>query len=505
MTHRLRRPARLLATAVLGPLVVLGLVASGAPVQGAPPSLRAPDPGSLDTDCPVASDDVVGGQGSSSGGDPYFPPDGNGGYDVRSYTIDLTYRPATDRLRGTTVVALTPRADLQRLNLDLVLPVDSVRVGGTAAEVSRTSKHEIQVTPAEPLGAGETARVRVSYHGRPSRHVAETMSPDEDLYFHAPGETIAMGEPQNGAWWFPANETPADTATFDLTVRVPAGDQVVSNGARTSQSTAGRWTTRQWRTTTPITTYQAFFAAGDFQVHRGVTDGRRYTYAVSRRLGSGARAAAFTFLERTPRIVSWLEDHFGPYPYGSVGGVVTGLRAPYALETATRPVYPYVGSGGTLLAVHENAHQWFGDTVSLCRWKDVWLNEGFATYAEWLWAADHDGLTVDEKLHEAYDARSGSDSWWHVLPGDPGPDDMWGPQVYQRGAMTLAALRHRIGGADFETLLRQWVQEHAGGHGTGTEFRALAEEVSGQDLGSFFTAWLDTGAKPAATVENGLA
>ena len=188
---------------------------------------------------------------------------------------------------------------------------------------------------------------------------------------------------------------------------------MVSNGTRKSQTTADGWTTRRWSLSKPITTYQAFFAAGGFDVRSGKVDGRPYTCAVSQRLPAGARDDAFAMLGRTPRVVSWLERRFGPYPYGPIGGVVTGLGSPYALETATRPVYPFAGRGATLLVVHENAHQWFGDDVALCRWSDIWLNEGFATYAEWLWTESHGDEPVDGALRRLFQQHGPADSFWN--------------------------------------------------------------------------------------------
>ena len=155
--------------------------------------------------------------------------------------------------------------------------------------------------------------------------------------------------------------------------------------------------------------------------------------------------------------------------------------------------------------MHEQAHQWFGNDVGIRRWRDIWLNEGFATYAEWWYAEEHGGRTVAAQLARTYDAYPAGTGFWDVQVSDPGPDRMWSGAVYSRGAMTLAALRSRIGDAEMETLLRTWASRHRDGHGTGTAFRALAEEVSGEELDRFFEHWLDETAKPAATAENGLA
>jgi hypothetical protein len=246
-----------------------------------------------------------------------------------------------------------------------------------------------------------------------------------------------------------------------------------------------------------------FFAAGDFRVLHGRSHGHRYLYAVSKRLSAGEERRAVKDVRRSAGIVSWLERQFGPYPFGRVGGVIAGIPLDYALETATRPVYDHTDAG-RLTVTHELAHQWFGDAVTVARWRYVWLNEGFATYAEHLYEQAHGGPSVDHWLRTAYGKYPASSRFWDLDIDAPGPADMWDDQVYDRGAMTLAALRNRIGPGPFATLLRQWVVEHGGGAGVRTaDFQALAEQVSGEDLDSFFDAWLSPG-RPADTTANGL-
>ena len=450
--------------------------------------------------------------GLSSGGDPYFPLDGNRGYDVERYRISNTYDPGSDRLAGTTRIRATATEELTRFSLDLVLAVDEVRVDGRLADFTKPHRHELLVDPAGVLDAGEPFTVDVSYHGRPASVDAVGVSPGVDLYFHERGETVAMGEPQNAAWWFPSNETPADKARFDVTIRVPRGVEAISNGALVDRDRGERWTRWHWRLADPVATYMAFFAAGQFRLDDGVlldADGgtRSYAYAVSRSLGPGEQRAAMRRLRMTGGVVDWLEDELGEYPYGQVGGLITGIPAGYALETATRPVYPWSatrGPGWETLLVHEQAHQWFGNDVAVERWRDIWLNEGFATYVEWWYGEEHGGATVAERLRQRYEATPSTDPFWEVRISDPGPARMFSTSVYVRGAMTLAALRARIGDADFASVLEQWLARHRDGHGTGTAFRSLAEEVSGEDLDGFFQHWLDDTTKPASTGENGL-
>ncbi|CAA9331085.1 MAG: putative metallopeptidase [uncultured Nocardioidaceae bacterium] len=445
--------------------------------------------------------------GSASGGDPYFPADGNGGYDVRHYKILDTYRPGSDRLRGVTVLRATAHRNLSALNLDLVLAVDEVRVNGRPAAFRKPSRHELTVVPDRPLDAGERFRVRVSYHGRPSARSASGLEPGRDLYFRRAGETVAIGEPQIGPWWFAANETPTDKATYDIVMRVPQGKQAVSNGHLVSRRSSAGWTTWHWRMPEPMVTYLAFFAAGRYRLERGEAGGRPFVHAVSRALTAEDEDRSLRLLRATSGVVSWLESRFGPYPFSSTGGVVVGLQVGFALENQSRPVYDYSGGPdpyGMGLLVHEQAHQWFGNDVSLRRWRDIWLNEGFATYVEWLYDEDHGRATVQQHLRNAYELHGVDSGFWGLRLSDPGPSRIWREPVYVRGGMTLAALRSRIGETDMDRLLRRWVESRHFGHGTGQAFRRLASEVSGEDLDGFFAHWLDDTSKPATTAENGL-
>jgi aminopeptidase N len=287
---------------------------------------------------------------------------------------------------------------------------------------------------------------------------------------------------------------------MDLYLTVPRDRQVVSNGRMLGVRRTARLATYHWGHAGPMATYLAFFVAGRFDVQRGSAHRLPYYLAVSRELPRGMRRAAMRGLEHTPAVVAWLRHQLGAYPFGSTGGVVTALDPGFSLENQTRPVYPRAVSND--LMVHELAHQWFGDSVSVRRWSDVWLNEGFATYMEHRWTETHGGISTRRWLHEEYAAQPAS--FWQLEVDDPGADAMFDWPVYQRGAMTLAALRVRIGSDTFAHLLRRWTSDHRHGHGTTAGFEALAEQLSGQDLASFFDAWLHQPTQPAATADNGL-
>jgi aminopeptidase N len=162
------------------------------------------------------------------------------------------------------------------------------------------------------------------------------------------------------------------------------------------------------------------------------------------------------------------------------------------------------GSQSVYVIVHELAHQWFGDSVSVHRWSDIWLNEGFATAAEWLYREHVGQATTQESLVAAYRQYPADDPLWRVTIGDPGPTALFHTAVYDRGAMTLLALRNRVGDTAFRQLLREWAARHRYGNATVEGFVALAEQICGEDLHRFFHTWLYTPSKPAATAANGL-
>ncbi|WP_205474198.1 M1 family metallopeptidase [Nocardioides sp. SYSU D00038] len=435
--------------------------------------------------------------GSPGIGDAYFPLDGNGGIDVRRYRIHDRYDFRTGRLSGRTRITLTATTTLRRFNLDLLLGVDSVTVAGRPAAWRKPNRHELRIMPRRPLAAGRSVDVVVRYHGHPDRIAWQ----GERSWFADHAEVAAVNQPHIAPWWFPANDHPRDRAVVDVRITVPKDKRVISNGRLVSRRVHGRLATTRWRAAEPMAPYLAFFTAGSFQVASGRADGRPWYHAVSTRLPPSVRAGAMSQLRRTPEIVRWLEQRLGPYPFSTMGGVVSGVQTEFALENQTRPVYaPY--ATGTETVVHELAHQWFGDSVALHAWRDIWLNEGFATFMEWVWSETHGEGTADARLRAYHAGRE--PSAWAFRIGDPGPGRLFDNEVYTRGAATVQALRNRLGETDFWAVVRAWLAERRSSTGTTAQLRAVAERVSGQDLDAFFSAWLLSGKKPAATAAMGL-
>ncbi|MFF7280844.1 M1 family metallopeptidase [Streptomyces griseorubiginosus] len=428
--------------------------------------------------------------GSPGVGDPYFPLAGNGGYHVEHYGLTLGYDPASRHLDGRAVLTARATQRLTRFDLDFKgLTVTALTVGHTKAAFRRDGQ-ELVVTPRHALRKGERFTVTVSYKGKPG----PVTDPDGSLDGWIPTDDGAFvaGEPQGAMTWFPANNHPKDKSSYDFTITVPQGRTAVANGVLLSQRTTHGKTTFRWRQSEPMAAYLATATVGKFKVEQFTTrNGIRVYNAVDSR----EAAAAAPVLKKLPSVLEWESKLFGPYPFRAAGSIVD--HAPnvgYALETQSRPVYDRAPDLSTL--VHENAHQWFGDSVSLTSWKDIWLNEGFATYAEWLYAEQHGGDSAQKTFDELY-AKPASDELWEFPPGNPGSGaNIFGTPVYARGAMTLHVLRTTVGDRAFFGILRAWAAGHRDGHGTTAQFERLAERVSGKKLDELFRTWLSTPGKP---------
>ena len=444
---------------------------------------------------PVPASAGVGTPGSDGIGDSYFPRYGNGGYDVRRYALDIRYRPASNRLTGTATITAVATQDLSRFNLDFVgLQIGSLTVDGTDTTWVREHGHELVVTPPSTLTDGSTFVVRVRYGGIPKVFhdvVRGGVVPTSD-------GALFIGEPQSAAAWFPVNDHPRDKATYRIDLTVPERLDAISNGRLLGRAEASTgWTTWSWRENDPMASYLATAAIGRFRIDRRTSrDGIRVLDAVDPRAPSAARRS----LQKEERTVRFMSNQFGAYPFDDLGGVVDRTPLGYALETQTRPVYDsrfFAGGENVFVVVHELAHQWFGDSVSVGDWQHIWLNEGFATYAEWLWADRKGRFTPQAFFNFICSSFGPGNSFWKVPPGDPGPRDLFDGAVYLRGAMTLQALRKEVGTAAFFEILRTWVQQHAGDTATTTQFIQLAETTSGMQLDSLFRAFLFEPEKPA--------
>ena len=428
--------------------------------------------------------------GSPGLGDPFFPLAGNGGYDVSHYGLNLSYEPGTNQLTGTATITATATQDLSRFDLDLRgFSISQLDVGGRAATFTRDGQ-ELIVTPRTGIRDGSTFTVVVGYAGTPT----VVTDPDFSIEGWVPTDdgAFVVGEPQGSPAWYPVNDNPRDKATYDFSVSVPAGLTAMANGVLVSHATADGRTTWVWHEADPMAPYLSTATLGRFDLTIGTAGGVPSYVAVDPQLSTG------NVLRKLPEIVDFYSSIYGPYPFDAVGAIVDSARnVGYSLETQTKPVFPGVPDEATL--AHELSHQWFGDSVTLTQWPDIWLHEGFATWSEWIWS-EHEGNRSAQQFFQRYYSTPAQDTaFWTPPPANPGaPFYLFNGTIYVRGGMTLEALREKVGDFTFFQIMRSWATQNRHGNVTTAQFIALSEQLSGMNLDHFFDVWLYEPEKPVS-------
>ncbi|MGP3924030.1 M1 family metallopeptidase [Streptomyces sp. 8N616] len=443
--------------------------------------------------CTAGGDGGDGGRAGAHGaGDPLFPRLGNGGYDVDRYALRLDYDVHSRRLDATAVVTARATHALRSFSLDLAGPaVRSVSVDGRKAEARREG-NKLILRPDRTVGKGATFRTTVAYGGRPRT----LTDPDGSTEGWVPTDDGAyvVGEPAGAMTWFPGNNHPGDKAAYDVEITVPRGWTALSNGELRDERTQDGRTTFSWHSAEPLASYLATATIGKFEVSRSETaSGLPLLVAVDPRETGKSRKP----LAGIGEILEWEAGLFGPYPFSSSGSIVDHRPkdVDYALEVQTKPLFPGAPDHSTVL--HELAHQWFGNSVTPRTWRDMWLNEGFASYAEWLWEEQHGGDSAQTTFDDLY-ATDEDEELWAFPPGDPGrAENLSGDPVYDRGAMALHQLRRAVGDRAFFRILKGWPAEYRHRNADTGDFIAYCEERTGHDLDELFDAWLYKDGRPS--------
>lgn len=425
---------------------------------------------------------------SPAADEPFFPHAGNRGYDVLEYEVAIEYKGAKQPVLGYTTIKLHATQRLRTVSFDFRGPrVFAMR--GPWGRSYKQRRGKLVYLPKAPIEAGTYFFIEVDYYGRPPAIV----DPDgtKEGWVRTDDGVIALGEPQGTAAWIPCNNVPWDKAPFTITVTVPRGLKAVANGRLGYAAHFEGKSRFFWRERAPMSPYLAVLDIGRGRLVRDQI-GRIPTWTlVDPRLEGAHRV-----LRALPEVVRFLSRLYGGYPFESAGSLVDyapGLG--YALETQSRPIYAFVPDLTTV--VHETAHQWFGNSVGLQRWPQIWLNEGFATWSEWYYAERHGGRSAAAIFRRLYRVPASNTRFWNPPSARLGsPKNLFAVSTYVRGGMALEALREKIGTETMLRLLRRWVAGHEYGSANIGEFKALAERLSGRDLDGLFQRWLYQRGKP---------
>jgi len=411
---------------------------------------------------------------------------GNTGYDVQRYTLTLDVDPVAQSIAGTAAIeAVVTLPGLNRFSLDFAgPPISRLTVDAAEARYQRQGD-KLWIDFAHPRNQGDTFTVVVAYSGQPQRilspylHFSLGMNFVEDTVF-------VVSEPDGARSWFPCNDHPRDKALFRYAITVPTGYVVAANGQPEPPITGASTTTYVWQHSAPMATYLATIAIGRFEV---IEETGPHGLPLRHYVPADLLLDARKLLTKTGDMIAFLEQYFGPYPFESYGHAVVPTGG-LALETQTMTLLDnsHVAHSAESLIVHEVAHQWFGDSVSLASWADIWLNEGFAVYASWLWdeARGEDLLMahLDATEANAPTADSGEPL------ADPAVGNLFGFNSYQKGAWVLRMLRGEIGDQAFFDTLYVYHERFKGGVAATADFQAIAEAMSDQELNWFFDQWV---------------
>ncbi len=437
-----------------------------------------------------------GGKPSAGGGgkfyeepiDPYLPHVGNRGYRVSRYDVDLTYKVASNRLSGKATITAATTETRSRFAFDLSqsLAVSKVSVNGSRPAKYAHQNGKLTVTVAQKIPSGAALSVTVQYAGTPT----PVRGPWGEVGWEELTEGALVASQPNGApSWLPCDDHPSSKASYRISVTTDSPYHVVANGALVRKQVRASQTTWVYEQSEPMASYLATIQIGPYERHR---ISQQTPVPMNAVLPRRLRPSFDHDFARQPQMMETFVDLFGPYPFADYTVVVTDDDLEIPVEAQGISVFGANHCdgrrGSERLVAHELAHQWFGNSLTLGSWRDIWLNEGFACYAEWLWSERSGGPSAREIAAAVHRTQSGLP--YDLVLGDPGPVLMFDDRVYKRGALTLHAVRGTLGDDDFFALLRQWTAKHRHGTVTTEEFTDLAGHFTDRPLRPLWDAWL---------------
>ncbi|MDX3454911.1 M1 family metallopeptidase [Streptomyces sp. ME02-8801-2C] len=430
------------------------------------------------------------------GSDPYFPANGDARYRVHRYELALDYRPGPNRLAGTARInAIAGRAPLAEFQLNLGdFKIGRVRVDGKAAHYTHRGGR-LRIRPAKPLRTGAAFTVEVHWAGNPK----PVASPWGGLGWEELEDgALVASQPIGAPSWYPCNDRPADKASYQISITTPSAYAVVAGGRLLTRTAKASTTTWVYEQSAPTSSYLVGLSIGKYQTvllgDPGLGGVPQHGHIPAELLPEFSRDFA-----RQPAMMELFQELFGPYPFGEYAVVVTEEELDVPVEAQGLSLFGANHVDGARsserLVAHELAHQWFGNSVSIADWRHIWLNEGFAKYAEWLWSERSGGRSAQQLAAAAHRLLASQPQ--DLRLADPGRKLMFDDRLYQRGGLAVHAVRCALGDEVFFRMLRGWAGLHRGGSVSTGTFTAYVGRFAVEPLDELFSAWLYEGALPA--------
>ncbi|BBY45413.1 M1 family metallopeptidase [Mycolicibacterium celeriflavum] len=427
--------------------------------------------------------------------DPYVPASGNFGYRVSRYELDLEYKVAINRLAGTATIIAVTLAALRTFTLDLTdtLSATKVTVNDARPQRFRSSAGKLHIALRDTLPAGAAMTIVVRYGGvpRPIRSLWGDIGFEE-----LTDGALVAGQPNGAPSWFPCDDHPSAKASFRIQITTESPYRAIANGELMSRRARAGMTTWTYELPEPTSTYLVTVQIGMYERHRMAENGVPIDAVLPDRL---RRDFEHDFA-RQPQMMKLFVKLFGAYPLSEgYTVVVTDDDLEIPLEAQGISIFGANhcdgGRGAERLIAHELAHQWFGNSVTAKRWRHIWLHEGFACYAEWLWSENSGGRSAEDWAHHYHQRLAHSPQ--DLVLADPGPRDMFDDRVYKRGALTLHVLRRHLGDDNFFALLQDWTARYRHSTVVTDDFTALASHYASESLRPLWDCWLYSTDLPA--------
>ncbi|MGE5861404.1 MAG: M1 family metallopeptidase [Ignavibacteria bacterium] len=413
--------------------------------------------------------------------------------DVLHYDLHIDLYPDQKALKGSAAITMKLLdKNLKSIDLNFYdnMKISKILLNGAEKDFIN-EKTRLTIPLANPESSGDSLQLKIIYEGNPIRAGLGALTFGE---IYNKSVVYNLNEPIYASTWFPCNDMPADKALLDIYITNDSSKTSVSNGKLIGVSVDGQRKTYHWRTVYPISTYLICIYSADYMsfTDKYISEDRTDTMSIEYYVFPEHLEFAKKDFEEHPKMIKYFSGTFGEYPFlKEKYGVAEFLWQLGAMEHQT-----ITGIGSNFLNgrkffndiyVHELSHHWWGDCVGPATWKDIWLNEGFATYCEALYAESKSGpAALQSTMRSKYNENFKGTLY------DPG-DNLFSFTVYDKGGWVLHMLRWETGDSAFFKILRKYFEKYKYSTASTEDFKNICEEISGKNLTKFFEQWVYKG------------